>query len=525
MSLAKEQRRSSSSEFQDRSAKSQIFLYPAAFIALGFIVLPLAYIFSRALSGDRANLAMVLFREKTLTVAFTTISLTALVAFFATVLGVAIAWSLHFVAIPLRGQFRALTILPIAIPSYVFAYCWLSLEALDRGFLPALLILTLATAPYVTLTSLASLRRIDLSQLEVARTLGLNNIQTFRIVTFPQIRNSVAAGTLLSALCVVSDFGAVSLMGVDTFTRAIHNTYQGTFDRSTSAILAVILILLATIIIAIESKSRRELSGTRTSTTILNSPEPITSRSIRIIASALVYGYIFFALFIPLSVLGWRFAIRPNPLDISGLANATISSIFVSALGAGFAILLAIPIALLSLRGSKLGSIADRGVLIVHALPGVVMGLALVAFGSDFSFLYQTLPLLAVAYSLLFVAKSVGATRAAIARVPRNLMEISATLGKTRRESFRLVALPLAAPGVLTGALLVLLASMKELPATLMLRPTGFETLATEMWTFTSIYKFSDAAPYALALVLVAAIPTFLIGRPVRKDAEASHLQ
>jgi iron(III) transport system permease protein len=155
----------------------------------------------------------------------------------------------------------------------------------------------------------------------------------------------------------------------------------------------------------------------------------------------------------------------------------------------------------------------------VHALPGIVMGLALVAFGSEFRWLYQTLGLLAFAYALLFMAKSVGAVRTSLSRVPQNLVDISATLGQSRSQTLRKVVFPLSAPGILSGTLLVFLAAMKELPATLMLRPTGFETLATEMWTYTSIFRFSEAAPYALLLVLVAAIPTFLINRPDKNDS------
>jgi iron(III) transport system permease protein len=142
------------------------------------------------------------------------------------------------------------------------------------------------------------------------------------------------------------------------------------------------------------------------------------------------------------------------------------------------------------------------------------MGLALVSFGSKVSWLYQTLLLLAFSYALLFMAKSVGSIRTGLARVPKNLTEVSSTLGLNRGQTFWRIDFPLAAPSIFSGVLLIFLSAMKELPATLMLRPTGFETLATEMWRYTSISQFSEAAPYALLLVVIAAIPTFLINRP-----------
>jgi iron(III) transport system permease protein len=324
----------------------------------------------------------------------------------------------------------------------------------------------------------------------------------------------------LVSLYVLSDFGAVSLLGVDTFTRAIQNTYQGSFDRSSAAVLALMLVALSGIVISIEVQSRNRSRIFKGSVSITKQVAPITATRVRIIATSFLALYILAALIIPMGVLALRFFARPRPIDYFEISQAALSTILVSSLGAIFALLLAIPLALLALRASLLGKVAERGVLLVNALPGVVMGLALVALGSDFPFIYQTVGLLGIAYSVLFLARSVGTIRTSLSRVPENLTEIAATLGQSRGRIFYRVTLPLAAPGVLTGTLLVLLSSMKELPATLMLRPTGFETLATEMWSNTAIFRFSEAAPYALLLVIIAAIPTFLISRPDKNYVE-----
>ena len=453
-------------------------------------------------------------RRKTLEIFVTTLTLTTLVVAFATIIGVTMAWILHSVALPFPNLSRALVILPIAIPSYVFTFCWISLFPELQGFWAAVFILVLSTTPFVILAALSALRRVDWSQHEVAQTLGLNNFATFFQVTLPQIRNSVAAGSLLVALYVLSDFGAVSLLGVDTFTRAISNLYRGSFDRSTAAVLALILVAISGLIISIENRTRSRSKNLRSSSRIINTPQLIRNFKSRAIASTVTLVYVLLGLVFPLTLLMIRFFSNAAAIDYPNLLRAALSTIFASSLGAFMALLLALPVGILVQQGSSLARFADKGVLVVHALPGIVMGLALVAFGSEFGWLYQTLGLLAFAYALLFMAKSVGAVRTSLSRVPQNLVDISATLGQTRSQTFRRIILPLAAPGILSGTLLVFLAAMKELPATLMLHPTGFETLATEMWTYTSIFRFSEAAPYALALVLVAAIPTFLINRP-----------
>lgn len=499
--------------------RTPLLLSLGTLLSLSFVAIPIFYLIRRALESESETISTVVFRRKTVEILATTLSLTALVVMLATLIGVSMAWILHNVELPFPNSFRALVILPIAIPSYVFTFSWISLYPSLQGFWAAVFVLVLSTTPFVTLAALSALRRVDWSQHEVAQTLGLNTFATFFHITLPQIRNSVTAGSLLVALYVLSDFGAVSLLGVDTFTRSISNLYRGSFDRSTAAVLALILVLISAVLIAVENQARSRSKLLRSSARIIKSPQLIKDLRSRAIAISIASIYVLLGLILPLSLLVIRFISNTTTIDYSNLLKAAVSTIVASSLGAIIALVLALPLGILVQQGSGLARFADKGVLMVHALPGIVMGLALVAFGSEFSWLYQTLGLLAFAYALLFMAKSVGSVRTSLSRVPQNLVEISATLGQSRADTFRKVVLPLSAPGILSGALLVFLAAMKELPATLMLRPTGFETLATEMWTYTSIFRFSEAAPYALLLVLVAAIPTFLINRPDKNDS------
>ncbi len=496
----------------------QYFLYLASLIAVLCAVLPLGYLLNRATSSDADSISTVLLRSKTISIFTTTLTLTAVVTLGAVLVGVALAWILNHVSIRNVTTWRAATVIPIAIPSYVFTYCWMTLNPGLRGFWAATLVLILSTSPFVTLATLAALRRVDWSQYEVAQTLGLNPLKTFFRITLPQIRSQIAAGALLVTLYVLSDFGAVALLGVDTFTRAISNLYRGSFDRSTAAVLALILVTISAVIIFLDSKVRGDSEARRSTSKIVTEVKPFDSLNLRISAYLFLSAYVLLSLALPLLLLITRFISNNVSFDFAELISATINTIIAAAIGAIIAVSIALPVGVLLQQGSRLAKLADASVLVVHSLPGIVMGLALVALGSQIGWLYQTLGLLAFSYALLFMAKGVGSVRTALAKVPANLLEISATLGQSKAQTIKRVAIPLAAPGILSGTLLIFLAAMKELPATLMLRPTGFETLATEIWNYTSISRFSEAAPYALALVLVAAIPTFLINRPDRSE-------
>ncbi len=149
-----------------------------------------------------------------------------------------------------------------------------------------------------------------------------------------------------------------------------------------------------------------------------------------------------------------------------------------------------------------------------HAVPGLVVALALVFFGVRYAQpIYQETPLLVLAYAVLFMPAVVGSVRAAVSQSPPRLEEVARSLGRTPLGVLRDITLPLAAPGVAAGFALVALTVMKELPATLLLRPTGMDTLATRLWTQTGVGAYAAAAPYAVTLVLLAAVPTVLLTR------------
>jgi iron(III) transport system permease protein len=408
---------------------------------------------------------------------------------------------------------------PLAIPSYVFTYTWIAFVPGFSGFFAAVFILVLTTLPYVTLACLAGLVRVDASQIEVARSLGVSYPKTFFKVVIPQIRGHLSGGLLLAGLYSMSDFGAVSLLNVDTLTVTIQNMYRASYDRTSAAVISLVLIALSTLFVFGDeiSKRRQQRNGSikTTSTKVVL----INRASYKLATLLMISIYAMLSILIPVYVLLSRFFSNSVSIDWQSLLQASLSTVTVALLGALLAFVLSIPLGILfSERSTVFSRMTNRVILITHALPGVVIGLALVSFGSKLGVIYQSTFLLAFAYALLFLAKSIAAMSGSLTQVPTGAKEVAATLGLNRWAVLKKVTAPIAAPGIALGTVLVFLTAMKELPATLMLRPTGFETLATQIWSYAAINRFNEAAPYALILILIAAIPTFILSRPDRSE-------
>jgi iron(III) transport system permease protein len=326
----------------------------------------------------------------------------------------------------------------------------------------------------------------------------------------------------LSGLYVLSDFGAVSLLNVETLTVSIQNLFKSSYDRGAASIIGILLFLAAAVFISFETRLKGREFETRGNEGFQNSIRRIDRSDLSIFTVSVLMGYIVCAVVIPFYVLISRFLANPSAVELSDLVAAAASTVGVAALGAMIAFALSLPLAFLISQGKgKFTTFSERSILISHALPGVVVGLALVSFGSRLGGLYQSIYLLAFAYAVLFLAKSVASTSSSLALVSPQLKEVAATLGKSRSKIATEVVFPIALPSMSLGILLVFLTAMKELPATLMLRPTGMDTLATQIWSAASISRFNEAAPYALILVAIAAVPTFILTLPGTGNREA----
>ncbi len=504
---------------------------PAGVVGLGSL-LPLIYLVLRAAGADR-DAWQGLFSLRTAEVLLRTVGLAAGVTLAAIALSLPLAWLTTRSDLPLRRFWTVVTALPLVIPSYIGAYLFvaalgprgmlqgwleprLGIERLpDLYGLPgALIVLTLFTYPYLLLLLRAAFLRLDPALEAAARSLGHGPWSTFRRVTLPQLRPALAAGSLLVSLYVLRDFGAVSILRYDTLTRVIYVQYRSAFDRNSAALLALLLAVVAALVLSMERGAERRARYHRSSAQSSRRASPVRLGRWRWPALAFCSAVTLAGLILPAGILGWwlwRGLAAGERLPDAGAA--LMGSATAGVLAAVATLAASLPVALI---GARRRGRAARWLLRLawtgYALPGIVVALGLVFFGVRYARpLYQTLPLLVVAYVILFLPQAVAALRASLLQVQPSLEEAARTLGRRPAAAFRAVTLPLVTPGIAAGTALVFLTAMKELPATLILSPIGFETLAMRVWSAVSEAFFARAALPALLLVLLSSLPMAIL--------------
>jgi iron(III) transport system permease protein len=494
-------------------------------------LLPLAYL-AIVVSGSASDAADTLWRARTGELVLRSVGLTVAVTVTAIAIAVPLAWLTVRTDLPGRRAWGVAGALPLVIPSYIGAYAFLSavgpagllqdlLEPLGVGRLPSItgffgawLTLTLFTYPFVLLPVRAAMRRLDPQLEEAALAMGRSQSETFRTVVLPQLVPAVGAGALLVALYVLSDFGAVSIMRFDSFTTAIYTLYKASFDRIGAASLASLLVCLMLVLLWLEARSRRSEALYRSVPGVSRRPRQVALGRWRPAALGFCASVATLALVIPVAVLlYWSTRSVAGEVDWGELLAAAGDSLLVSGLAALVAALAAIPIAVLAVRfRGPFATSVERLSYTGHALPGIVIALALAFFGTRVALgLYQTLAMLVFAFVVLFLPLAVGVTRASLLQVSPRVEEAARSLGRSPFAVLRSITAPLIASGVLAGAALVFLTAIKELPATLILAPIGFETLATEIWNATSVGFFERGALPSLVLLAVSAAPLYLL--------------
>lgn len=500
-------------------------------VALVFAA-PLAYLISRVVVGD-VDLGAVLADEVTRDALWNTVVLASLVAVSAAVVGTGLAWVVARSDIPGRRILAVLVPLPLVFPSFVGALALKAsvapgglLESLlapvgiDRlpqvdGLVGSWLVLTLFTYPYVQLPVAARLRALSPSVEESARILGRRPLAVFFQVVLPQARTAIAAGTLLVFLYAISDFGAVDLLGYPALTRVIYA--NRVLRRDLAMALGLVLALLALAVTVSERRvGRRGVAA----------PAVRTKRSLTVPLGAwrwptfaLVVFFLLNALAAPIaSLVHWtRRGLSSGSLDLAeaDLWTPIVNTAGIALVTALVAVVAVLPIAFLGARHrSRIAGPAQTMVVAGFALPGIVIALSMVFLALNtpvLDGLYQTFPLLVLAYVVHFGAQSVRSAGIAVGSVPGRLDDAARMLGADRWRRLVRIDLPLMVPGLAAGAGLVLLSTMKELPATLLLAPTGFETLATRIWGSTEANALAEAGLTALALLAVSGALTWVL--------------
>lgn len=498
----------------------------------GAAVLPVAYLVLRTLGSSSETWALLL-RARTLAIAWRSLALVASVTAGTVLLALPLAWLTTRTDLPLRRWWAVLTALPLVIPSYVGSFLVvvalgpkglvqrllepLGVERLPEiyGFPGAFFVMTLLTYPYVLLPVRAALLRLDPALEEAGRSLGRRPWMVFRTVVLPQLRPAIVAGASLVALYTLGEFGAVSILRYETFTWAIYLQYESAYDRTTAGALAMVLAMVALLLVGMAFRLRRGSYHRSTPGTA----RPVTVYRLggwRLPALLFCSLVVLTAVVLPVAVLlYWAVRGVVDGSSVVELGPVVLNSVYVGGLAAVATLIAAWPVALLSARSpGSFQAALERVSYVGFALPGIVVALALIYFGANVVHpVYQTAGLLVLGYVILFLPTAVGSLRAALVQVTPQVEEVARSLGRRPWQVLWSITLPAVRPGVMASLGMVFLLTLKELPATLMLSPPGFSTLATSTWQWVTEAFFARAALPALLLIAASSLSLGLILR------------
>ncbi len=444
------------------------------------------------------------------------------------VLGVGLALLVTRTNLPLRRMWTVLFTLPLAVPGFVTSYTWVAASLrfapdsqLIFGYGGAVLILTLSVFPYVFLPTIAALRGLDPAQEEAARSLGHGGISTFLRVTLPHLRPAIAGGGLIIALHMLAEYGALQLLGYPTLTTTIVQRVTSFGDPQSARALSLLLAVVSVAVLLLDRLLRGRPRPLRVGS---GAARPRPPRRLgwatpwALLACLLVTAL---SLGVPayVTVTGLIRTYGPHGSGVAWgpLAHAAFVTTRLGLLAALAATLVGLPVSVLAARHpGRIATVAERGIWVAHSLPGVILALALVYLGVHWLHpIYLTSTMLVLAYVILFLPLAVQNQYVGMARATPALDDAARSLGHGRTSTALRVGLPLSLPGLAVGALFVLIEVEKELTTTLLLHPTGIDTLSTKLWATTNgeVLDFTAAAPYGLALMLIAAVPTALLAR------------
>jgi iron(III) transport system permease protein len=490
---------------------------PRALIALSaavavVLVLPLVFLLIEAQGAGTSTIVHLIFRSLTATLLWNTVRLTVVVTVLCAVIGTAAAWFVERTDLPGRRLWAVLVVVPLAIPDFVVSFGWASLSTWVQGFRGAVLVMTLAVYPLVYLPVAASFRRADPGQEEVARSLGVGRLQTFWRITLAQARVAILGGCLLVTLVILAEYGAFEILGYQTFTTEIFTEFNVSFNVPTACALALVLVLVSLVVLLGErlAGGRGRVSRSGPLAQRVAHPQPLGRAKPAVLAGFLALG-------VPVGAsVYWMLEAGHAFLTGVSLLDAAWHTALYSGLAAALATVMALPVALLAVRHEgRIYQLLERSTYLVLAMPGVMIAFAFAYFTERYAggFLYQSAPLLVIAYAVLFFPLALVGVKASVAQAPVRLDEVARSLGQRRRAVLWRVTLPLVGPGLAAAFCLVFLMAVTELTATLILIPTGVQTLATQFWAYQQNLAYGQAAPFALAIIAIAAVPSYVLGR------------
>lgn len=488
-----------------------------AIIASLAALLPIIFVIFVAMQNGWHIAVAMIWRPRVGELMINTTSLMLLTVPLCAIIGVALAWLTERTDLPGRRFWSLLCAAPLAVPAFVHSYAWVSLVPSIHGLFGGVLVSLLAYFPFLYLPAAAALRRLDPAMEDVAASLGETPWKIFFRVVLPQLRLPIWGGALLVGLHLLAEYGLYAMIRFDTFTTAIFDQFQSTFNGPAANMLAGVLVLCCLMLLILEAGTRGRARYAR-----LGSGSEALPR-----IHHLALSRAFICLLLPLAIsalaLGvpfvtltrWLIAGGSDVWKLGDLVPAILQTLLYASFGALLTTACAIPMAWLSVRRpNRLIRLMEGCNYVTSSLPGIVVALALVTITVRIANpLYQTLFTVIFAYVLMFLPRALIGLRASIAQAPVELEDTARSLGRTPSQAIWGITMRLAAPGAAAGAALVFLAITNELTATLLLAPSGTRTLATGFWALSSEIDYAGAAPYALLMILLSLPLTWLLYR------------
>lgn len=473
------------------------------------------------------------------------------------VTGAGTAWLVTMYRFPGRALADRLLVIPLAMPTYIVAYCYV--ELLDfsgpvqsglralfgwqsarnywfpeiRSLYGAIFVMSSVLYPYVYLSARASFVQQSVCALEVARTLGRTPLATLWSVALPLARPALAAGLALVLMECLNDLGAVQYLGVQTLSQSIYATWLQRSNLGGAAQIATVMLLLIFVLLTMERWARGGAKVHHTTGRYRSIPFQDLTGWRGLVAGAFAMLPFVVGFLLPFLQLARNAVVYADAGLERGFFSAAKNSLVLAAISAAVAVLLALIIGYAKrIDPNQFTRLAARVSGLGYAIPGTVLALGLLIPLATFdnmidAFFRSTIGIstgllisgsmlaLVLAYAVRFLAVALGSIESGLERISPNLDAAARALGETSFSALRRVHLPLLLPALGAAGLLVFVDSMKELPATLLLRPFNFETLATHVYSFAALEQFEEAALGALAIVVSGLVPVLLLHKAV----------
>lgn len=479
------------------------------------LTLPFLYVAMRSWQVGAMRAYELLFRSRMFDLLGNTLMLMFGVTLISIVLGITCAVLFQRYRFFGKTFFQTAITLPLCIPAFVSCFTWISLTFRVEGFWGTVMIMSLSSFPLAYLPVEAALKRISLSFEEVSLSLGKSRLQTFFSAILPQLKPAIGSSILLIALHMLIEFGAVSILNYPTFTTAIFQEYEMSFDNNTAALLSAVLLVICGLVVFSENIFRGKTKLYHSGKGVIR-PYPVKPLKLpaQIAVILFISSLLVLSIVIPFGILiHWMMVGSSGTFELVSVFDAFARSMGVSAAGALLTILCALPLVWASIRYRNLLTVwIERLPFLLHAVPGLVIALSLIYFSINYApSVYQTFVVVVLAYFILYLPMAQTTLRSSMEQLPKGMEQVGGTLGRGHFFIFRTLVLPSILPGITAAFALVFLNLMKELTATLLLTADDVHTLSTAVWEYTSDAQYAAATPYALMLVLFSGLPVFLL--------------